>query len=170
MKLASNQRRGPERRHTLVEERSFTSLCIAPTVFPIPGTWLLGINSQREQNHLSKVAPFLTLADRIVIVNLFSCQLMSLRYVSRICMRSVQGVKDRSSSSSMAMMSRSARPSQAKPSSEPSTGSTQQVRWVSCSGDSAEKAGEAAEESRRLHEAEKAEKVMHLICWGPHLL
>lgn len=84
-------------------------------------------------------------------------------------MRSVQGLKDRSSSSSKAVFS-GFKPCQAKPSSESSSSNTQQVRCVSSSADNAKKVGGAAEDIRRLQEAEKAEKIMHLICWGPHLI
>ncbi|KAK4793232.1 hypothetical protein SAY86_023667 [Trapa natans] len=94
---------------------------------------------------------------------------MSLRYATRICMRSLHTLKDRTSSST-AMLSKPGKPTcQMKPASETSSGNTQQVRWVSSSGDGVKKVGEKAEESRRLQEAEKAERVMHLICWGPHL-
>ncbi|OWM78609.1 hypothetical protein CDL15_Pgr002780 [Punica granatum] len=92
--------------------------------------------------------------------------------MTRICMRSVQRLKDRggSCSSSKAMFG-GFKPSKAKSGSESSINSSkqEQVRWVSNSTETA-KETEAAEEIRRLREAEKAEKVMHLICWGPHLI
>ncbi|KAK4769233.1 hypothetical protein SAY86_027383 [Trapa natans] len=95
---------------------------------------------------------------------------MSLRYVSRVCMRSVQALKDRTSSTTTTtMLSRPPKPCQEKPASEPSSGNTQHVESVSCSGGDKEVDEAAAEESRRLQEAEKAEKVMHLIFWGAHL-
>ncbi|KAI6672884.1 hypothetical protein NL676_000790 [Syzygium grande] len=93
---------------------------------------------------------------------------MSLRYMSRVCMRAVQGlIKDHPRSSKT--MPFGIKPSQAKSNTESSASKPSQFRWVSGSRDAAKTAA-MMDESRRLREAEKADKVMHLMCWGPHLI
>ncbi|KAF7848227.1 hypothetical protein BT93_L2178 [Corymbia citriodora subsp. variegata] len=92
---------------------------------------------------------------------------MSLRYMSKVCMRAVQVLlKDRPRSSKA--MSFGIKPSQAKSNAE-SAGKPSQFRLVSGGGDAAKTAA-LMDEGRRLREAEKADKVMHLMFWGPHLV
>ncbi|KAL3714840.1 hypothetical protein ACJRO7_006702 [Eucalyptus globulus] len=94
-------------------------------------------------------------------------RMMSLRYMSKVCLRAVQGlIKDRPWSSKA--MSFGIKPSQTKNNME-SAGKPSQFRWVSGGGD-ATKTAAMMEKSRQLREAEKADKIMHLVCWGPHLI
>lgn len=82
---------------------------------------------------------------------------MSLRYLSRIGVRLVEGVKDQGSKG----FTRS--PPQSKIRSDSDNSS--QVRWFSGTVEPMKKVNMARR--RRLRNAEKAENVVHLICWGP---
>lgn len=81
---------------------------------------------------------------------------MSLRYISRTCLRAVQGLKDQNSKGII-------KNSPARPRSE-SDNSTQ-FRCFSGAIEPMKKA--CVDEQRRSREAEKAEYVMQLIIWGP---
>ncbi|XVF01899.1 hypothetical protein REPUB_Repub04eG0128700 [Reevesia pubescens] len=80
---------------------------------------------------------------------------MSLRYLHRICVRAVQGLKDHNHKRIMAG---------AKPRSEP--GKSSQVRWVSDTREPVKQVG-SLDDKQKLRKDEKAENIMHLICWGP---
>ncbi|EOX99298.1 hypothetical protein QQP08_007982 [Theobroma cacao] len=82
---------------------------------------------------------------------------MSLRYLSRICVRALQGLKDHSSKGIMG---------RAKPRSEP--GKSSQFGWVSRTKEPVKQVG--LDDKQKLREAEKAENIMHLICWGPGVI
>ncbi|KAK6918984.1 Protein of unknown function wound-induced [Dillenia turbinata] len=90
---------------------------------------------------------------------------MSLRHMSRVCVRAIQGLREYTQKKSSNTMS-SFKASQTRPRAEP-TGSDQ-VRWVSSAAVEPAKNSVIVDEKRRFREAEKAEKVMHLICWGPN--
>jgi hypothetical protein len=81
---------------------------------------------------------------------------MSLRYLSRIGVRLVEGLKDQGSKGLT-------RPPQSKIRSDSDNSS--QVRWFSGTVEPMKKVNMAGK--TRLRDAEKAENIMHLICWGP---
>ncbi|KAE8075843.1 hypothetical protein FH972_014530 [Carpinus fangiana] len=81
---------------------------------------------------------------------------MSLRYLSRIGVRLVEGLKDQGSKGFT-------RPPQSKFRSDSDNSS--QVRRFSGTLEPMKKVNMARR--RRLRRAEKAENVVHLICWGP---
>ncbi|KAJ4847877.1 hypothetical protein Tsubulata_011601 [Turnera subulata] len=83
---------------------------------------------------------------------------MSLRYMSRTCIRAVQGLKDQNSSKGMI------RHPQARTRSE--SDSSNQFRRISGAVEPMKKAG-ALDDKKKSRKAEKAENVMHLVCWGP---
>ncbi|KAG5545445.1 hypothetical protein RHGRI_017811 [Rhododendron griersonianum] len=83
---------------------------------------------------------------------------MSLRHISRVCLRAVQGLKDHNSKTMI-------KPPQAKPRSE-SDHPTHPRKFSGViepqmmMGDGVDK--------RRLRQAEKADQLFHLIYWGPN--
>lgn len=82
---------------------------------------------------------------------------MSLRYMSRMVVRAIQGMKEQSSKGTILSGFKSSSSSQARPRSD-----SGQFRWVS----GAKKV--TMDEKSRIRKAEKAENVMHLVCWGPN--
>ncbi|KAL7185630.1 hypothetical protein ACSBR2_027555 [Camellia fascicularis] len=83
---------------------------------------------------------------------------MSLRHISRVCVRAVQGIVDHNSKGPMT------KPPQARPISE--SDNPINVRRFSGIVEPAKKVNR--DEKRRKREAEKAEHLTHLICWGPN--
>ncbi|KAK2985919.1 hypothetical protein RJ640_008135 [Escallonia rubra] len=82
---------------------------------------------------------------------------MSLRHISRVCFRAVQGLKDQNSKGII-------KPSQPKPRSE--SENSGHGRRVSGIVEPAKKVN-VDDEKRRMRAAEKADNVLQLIFWGP---
>ncbi|KAL5972981.1 hypothetical protein ACLOJK_039788 [Asimina triloba] len=81
---------------------------------------------------------------------------MSLRYVGRICVRSVQGLRDRGSIGMGGIVMGSLASHQSRDGTDPSS-----------SDPSTTTKPVPNEKKQRVREAEKAETVMQLVCWGP---
>ncbi|KAK3016811.1 hypothetical protein RJ639_007430 [Escallonia herrerae] len=82
---------------------------------------------------------------------------MSLRHMSRVCLRAVQGLKDQNSKGII-------KPSQPKPRSE--SEKSGHGRRVSGIVEPAKKVN-VDDEKRRMRVAEKEDNVLQLIFWGP---
>lgn len=84
--------------------------------------------------------------------------------MSGLCKRAVQHLR-KLSLSSRGMVA-AVKPSQ--PKQPPESANKHEASWVSGREAEAKKAG--IDEKSRAKQAEKAEKIMHLVCWGPHII
>lgn len=86
---------------------------------------------------------------------------MSLRYMSRMCLRAIRLLKEQQVGSKPMATLKSTTPSQ-------SQDRANQVRWFSGAAADHPAKGPALNEKLKRRRAEKAENVVHLICWGPN--